>query len=181
MKRILLATLLIAIPALLAANESALAEQYFKLTGRHNDFIPRLFNFALLVGLLYYLLANPIKEFLQKRSDSIANELQEIEDKKQSAKKAKQEAEAALVTAKEKAQEIVEDAKKEAILLKEKIAKAAEDELVIMQKAFEQKCEVEQRNIIRQTALQTLNENITLDDIPLDAQKILKIVTKEVA
>ena len=82
MRKIVIATLFIAIPALLAANESALAEQYFKLTGRHNDFIPRLFNFALLVGLLYYLLANPIKEFLQKRSESIANELQEIEKKR---------------------------------------------------------------------------------------------------
>ncbi len=181
MKKIVIVTFLIAIPALLAANESALAEQYFKLTGRHNDFIPRLFNFALLVGLLYYLLANPIKEFLQKRSESIANELQEIESKKEAAKKAKEEAASSLEAAKAKAQEIVEDAKKEAALLKEKIAKATEDELIAMQKAFEQKCEIEERKAIRETTLKTLNENISLEDIPLDAQKILNIVTKEVA
>ncbi len=181
MKKIMVATLFIVVPAILAAHESALAEQYFKITGRHNDFVPRLFNFALLVGLLYYLLANPIKEFLEKRTKSIADELQEIEHKKEAAKKAKEEAEAKLASAQEKAKEIVKDAKKEAILLKEKIEKMTEDELVAMQKTFEQKCEIEERKTIREVTLKTLNENIALEDIPLDAQKILNIVTKEVA
>ena len=101
--------------------------------------------------------------------------------KKEAAKKAKEEAASSLEAAKTKAQEIVEDAKKEAALLKEKIAKATEDELIAMQKAFEQKCEIEERKAIRETTLKTLNENISLEDIPLDAQKILNIVTKEVA
>jgi F-type H+-transporting ATPase subunit b len=176
--------LILSIPVLLLASgaeHNAVAEQYLKITGRETDFIPRLFNFALLVGLLYYLLANPIKSYLKNRSEAIAKRLEEIEAKRQEAKTQEEKAEKALEEAKVKAKEILEDAKREAELIKAKIKEQTEQELTAMQKICEEKCEVEERKAIRETTAKVLDENITSSDIPLDANKIINIVTKEVA
>jgi len=175
--------ILLAIPALLLASgaESEAAEKYFEITGRHTDFVPRIFNFVILVGLLYYLLAEPLKNFLKNRSESIAKELKEIEARRQAARDAKLKAEEDLKLAKVKAKEIIEDAKKELELIKENIKKQTEAELIALEKIFNDKCEIEERKVIRETTLKALDENITNDDIPLDAKKIVNIVTKEVA
>jgi len=175
----------LAIPALLFAGgehtTSAMAEQYLKLTGRSTDFVPRLFNFVLLAVLLVYLLAKPIKEFLNNRSKQIADTLAEIEQKRQAAKDAKIAAEQELENAKAKVGEIIEDSKKEAELLKEKIKKATEQEIVTLEKSCNDMCEIERRKTIREVTTNILDENISSDDIPLDAQKIVNVVTKEVA
>jgi len=174
----------LAIPAMLFAggeHTSAMAEQYLKLTGRETDFVPRLFNFVLLAVLLVYLLAKPIKEFLNNRSKQIADTLAEIEQKRQSAKDAKIAAEKELENAKAKVAEIIEDSKKEAELLKEKIKKATEQEISSLEKSCNDMCEIERRKTMREVTTNILDENISSDDIPLNAEKIVNIVTKEVA
>jgi len=182
MSRYLKVIALLAIPALLlASGDNKMAEQYLELTGRATDFGPRLFNFVLLVALLYYLLANPLKEFLKNRSDSIAQELAEIEKRRQASKDAKIKAEQDLEAAKSKAKEIIEDAKAEISVIKEKIAKQTEQELVILEKVTKEKMEIEKRKVVKETTFNILNESISSDDIPLDASKIINIVTKEVA
>jgi len=49
------------LPAILLASGDA--GRYEALTGRATDFIPRIFNFLIFAGILYYLLASPIKNF----------------------------------------------------------------------------------------------------------------------
>jgi len=182
MSRYLKVMALLAIPVLLlASGDNKMAEQYLELTGRSTDFGPRVFNFILLVALLYYLLANPIKEFLKKRSDSIAQELAEIEKRRQASKDARIKAEEELESAKHKAKEIIEDAKAEISLIKEKIAKQTEQELVNLEKMYKEKMEIEERKVVKNTTIKVLDESISSDDIPLDASKIINIVTKEVA
>ncbi len=182
MSRYIKLLLLLSIPAiLLAAPDSAMAEQYKEITGRATDFVPRVFNFLLLVALLYYLLANPIKEFLKNRTQEIALKLAEIEKKRQASKEAKLKAQEELELAKEKAKEILEDAKKEIVYLKEQIKKQTEQELSSLEKITKEKMEIEERKVVKETTLNVLNENISSDDIPLDASKIVNIVTKEVA
>jgi F-type H+-transporting ATPase subunit b len=176
----------LAIPALLFASggehhTSAMAEQYLKMTGRETDFIPRIFNFVLLMVLLVYLLKKPLTEFLQNRSKSIADTLAEIEQKRQAAKDAKIAAQQELENAKAKVSEIIEDSKKEVALLKEKIQKATEQEIASMEKSCNDMCEIEKRKSIREVTTNILDENISSSDIPLDGQKIVNIVTKEVA
>ncbi len=176
---------LLVIPALAIAgggeHTSAIAEQYLKLTGRETDFVPRLFNFLLLVALLAYLLAKPIKEFLQNRTAEIAHKLEEIEKIRQEAIEAKNKAKEDLVKAKSKAVEILEDAAKEAIYIKEKILASAEEEMKGLERSCMDNCEVIERKTIREVTATILDENISENDIPLDAKKIVKIVTKEVA
>jgi len=182
MSRYLKVIALLAIPALLlASGDNKMAEQYLELTGRATDFGPRLFNFVLLVALLYYLLANPLKEFLKNRSDSIAQQLAEIERRRQASKDAKIKAEEALERAKSKAKEIIEDAKAEISVIKEKIEKETMQELALLEKITKEKMEIERRKVVKETTFNVLNESISSEDIPLDASKIINIVTKEVA
>ncbi len=182
MSKFLKIALVCVVPTLLlASGDNEAAQRYLDLTGRHTDITPRVFNFVLLVGLLYYLLAGPIKEFLKSRTESIAGELEEIEAARQASKDAKVKAESDLEKAKVKAKEIVSDAQAELSLIEKNIQSRAEEELAILEKSFHEKCEIEQRKMVKETTSNVLSESIEASDIPLDASKIVNIVTKEVA
>jgi F-type H+-transporting ATPase subunit b len=182
MKKILLLSLLV-VPAVLLASGHASGEEsrYFMQTGRENDFWPRVVNFTIFAALLYYLVANPIKDFFKGRSAGIATQLSEIEAKLQAAKDEKKEAQARLDASEKKAEEILADAKAEAILLVEKIAKANENDLKLLEKQFEEKMTLEERKSAREAIDEVLSENITNDDINIDEKKVIDIISKKVA
>jgi len=181
MKKIILLSLL-AVPAiLLASGGDAESTRYFAQTGRETDFWPRVFNFVIFAGLLYYLLANPIKDFFKGRSADIAKQLNEIEEKLQAAKDEKKEAQARLDASEKKAEEILVDAKAEAVILVAKIAKANENELALLEKQLDEKITLEERKSAREAIDEVLSENITTDDINLDEKKVIDIISKKVA
>jgi len=53
--------------------------------------------------------------------------------------------------------------------------------LAILEKVYNDKCEIEKRKMVKETTVSLLKDNIDTGDIPLDASKIVNIVTKEVA
>jgi F-type H+-transporting ATPase subunit b len=55
------------------------------------DFWYRVLNFALMAGVLFFVLRKPVREFFTKRTRTIANTLAELEAKKQQAEKSYQE------------------------------------------------------------------------------------------
>lgn len=182
MGKFLKIAILFVVPVVLFANaDNEVAQKYFELTHRHTDFVPRVFNFILLVGLLVYLLAKPLKEFLQGRTESIANELNEIEAARVASKEAQKKAEDGVEKAKVRAQEILEDAKAELELIKKQVLQRAENEVEALDRMHAEKCDIEKRKMVKETTSKVLSENISGDDIPLDASKIIDIVTKEVA
>ena len=124
MKKLILLSLLVVPAVLLASGGDAEATRYFAQTGRESDFFPRVLNFVIFAALLYYLLANPIKDFFKGRSEDIAEQLNEIEEKLQAAKDEKKEAQTRLDSSEKKAKHIIADAKAEAVILAEKIVKA---------------------------------------------------------
>ena len=182
MKKIVLLSLLI-VPAILLASGAPEGEvtRYFQQTGRESDFWPRVFNFVIFASLLYYLIANPIKNFFIGRKEGIAAQLQQIEEKLQASKDAKKEAHARLDESEKKAEQIIADAKKEATYLAQKIAEANENELAIMSKQLEEKMTLEERKSAREAIDEILSENITNDDIMLDETKVVDIISKKVA
>lgn len=182
MKKIILLSLLV-VPAVLLASGAQDGEvtRYFVQTGRETDFWPRVFNFVIFASLLYYLLANPIKNFFKERTEGIASQLNEIEEKLQAAKDEKKEAQNRLKQSQKKAEEIVADAKVEAALLAEKIAAANEEELAILEKQLAEKMALEERKSAREVIDEVLSENITNDDITLDESKVVEIISKKVA
>jgi len=181
MKKIVLLSLLMVPAILLASGGDAESSRYFAQTGRETDFWPRVVNFTIFAALLYYLLANPIKNFFKGRSEGIAAQLNEIEKKLQAAKDEKKEAQNRLDESEKRAEEILTDAKAEAILLAEKIATANQNDLAILDKQLEEKMSLEERKSAREAIDEILSDNITADDIMLDEAKVVEIISKKVA
>jgi F-type H+-transporting ATPase subunit b len=180
-KWIILALLIAPVLVFGAEHAEAAAAQYEAVAGRSTDFIPRIFNFLVFAGLAYYLVASPLKAFFVGRRDGIADQLNEIERKLQEAKAARKRAEQALEESKSKAREILSDSEKEMALLKEKYVKTIAKDLDIMEKQYEEKCELEERKMVRETIDHVLNEHLTSDDIPMGADQVINIVAKKVA
>jgi len=182
MKKTALFALLV-VPAILLASghDSGEASRYFAQTGRESDFWPRIINFTIFASILYYLIANPIRDFFKGRRGGIAAQLKEIESKLQLAKDEKKEAQTRLEESVSKAGEIVEDAKAEAKILAEKIAESSVNELHVLEKQFEEKIALEERKAAREVIDELLSENITTDDIKLNESKVVDIISKKVA
>lgn len=180
MKKIALLSLLM-VPAFLLASGDAESSRYFAQTGRESDFLPRLVNFSIFIGILLYLLASPIKAFFKGRSEGIAGQLDEIEAKLQSAKDEKKDAQTRLDEAEKKAEEILVDAKAEAVILSEKIVIANQNELILMDKQLEEKISLEERRSAREAIDEVLSENISNADIMIDETKVVEIISKKVA
>ena len=178
MKKIL-TVVAIFLPMVLLANGDG--GQYEALTGRETDYIPRIFNFTIFAGILYYLLANPIKDFFRGRTEGVANQLKEIEAKLQASKEEKQEAETRLEESKIKAEEIIKTANKEAEILSSKISENSDKELIVLEKHHEEKMILEERKVARDTIDEILNENLSSDDIHLNEKKIIDLISKKVA
>jgi F-type H+-transporting ATPase subunit b len=181
MKKIVLLSLLMVPAILLASGGEHESSRYLAQTGRESDFWPRVINFTIFAALLYYLIANPIKNFFKGRSEGIATQLNEIEKKLQAAKDEKKEAQNRLDESKKRAEEILADAKAEAILLAEKIATANQNDLALLDKQLEEKMSLEERKAAREVIDEILSENITTDDIMLDEAKVVEIISKKVA
>ena len=182
MKKLILLSLLV-VPAVILASGTVDGEttRYFAQTGRETDFFPRIVNFSIFAALLYYLLANPIKDFFKGRKEGIAGQLKEIEEKLQAAKNEKKDATARFNESEKKAQQIIEDAKKEAVVLAEKISKSNKNDLENMSKLADEKMAVEERKSVKEAIDEILSENITNDDILIDEAKVVDIITKKVA
>jgi F-type H+-transporting ATPase subunit b len=181
MKRVILLALVL-VPAILLANEGHSEEsRYLLQTGRETDFWPRVINFTIFASILYYLIANPIKDYFSGRSEGIANQLKEIEAKLQAAKDEQKAAQERFEESQKKASEIVEDAKKEAEVLVSKIAAACESELQIMEKQLQEQIELEERKAVREAIDEVLNENISAEDIAISESKVVDVISKKVA
>jgi F-type H+-transporting ATPase subunit b len=180
-KKLLYIVLLMLPAVLMASGGEHETSRYFAQTGRHSDFIPRIFNFLVFAGLIYYLVASPIKDFFRGRREGIAEQLNEIESKLQEAKEAQKNAEQALVESEAKAKEIIADSKKEAALLAERLAESRAKDLELLEKLYEEHIEHDERRMVKETINAVLNENITSDDIPLSEKQVVEIIAKKVA
>lgn len=181
MKRVILLALVL-VPAILLAGEGHSEEsRYLLQTGRETDFWPRVINFTIFASILYYLIANPIKDYFNSRSKGIANQLKEIEAKLQAAKDEQKDAQERFEESKKKASKIVADAKKEAEVLVSKIATACESELQVMEKQLQEQIELEERKALREAIDEVLNENILAEDIAVSESKVVDVISKKVA
>ena len=182
MKKILLLSLLV-LPAILLASSGHGGEEsrYFIQTGRENDYWPRVVNFTIFAALLYYLAANPIKNFFKERREGIAAQLREIEEKLKAAKDEQKDAQTRLDESGERAEQILSDAKKESELLAKKIVESNADDLALMGKHLEEKMSLEERKSVRDVIDEILTENISNDDIQINESKVVDIISKKVA
>lgn len=165
----LIKILILLLPAFLFAGEG------------HTDIIPRTINFLIFAAILYRFIAEPIKSFLKDRSNGILNLLKSIQEKVDESKKIKKDALANLESSKVLAQNIIEDAKKEAELLVLRIQEEFENELKIMQKHYEDKEDVERRKMVKLVIAETIDSLLGEELESFNNKELINIVIKKVA
>jgi F-type H+-transporting ATPase subunit b len=176
MKKILL--LAIFMPLFLLANTHGSSHE---VSMTNSDFFFRVLNFTIFAGLLCYLLATPIKEFFKNRSEKISTQLKEIESKLEESKREEALAKERFENAKDKAKEIIDDAKAEAEVLVKQIEEKNRQLLASLEKQLEEKMEVEKKKMVKATVKELLEKGISTDDITLNSSKIVSLISKKVA
>ena len=145
------------------------------------DILPRTVNFLIFAAILYYLLADHIKNFFKGRSASIAAELENVQAKLKEAKEEKEKAQKELENAKKLATEIVEIAKKEAKILGDKIRENLEEELKVLEKMHKENCDLEERKMVRDVVRRILEETFEDKNITINEKEFVNLITKKVA
>ncbi len=146
-----------------------------------SDFIPRTVNFLIFAAILYYLVAEPVKNFFKNRSASIAALLEEVQTKLKKAKEEKEAAQAKLAEAEKLAKEIVETTKKEIEIMTQELKKHAEQEIAALERSFEENLELERRKRVRQITKEVLEELFEDKQVALDKEKFINLIVKKVA
>jgi len=164
--------LLLLTPALLLAGGADIGE---------TDIIPRAINFAIFASILYYLLADHVKNAYKGRIAGIADKLDSIQIKVKESISAKEAAQAKVEEAKVNAKSLIETSKKEAKLLLVKVAGDTELELSNLEKSFQEKTQIERRRMTRGVVTSVLDEMFDNDAVSLDKEELVKIVMKKVA
>lgn len=145
------------------------------------DIIPRTINFLIFAAILYRYVAGPLKNFFKGRREEIVDTLKSIQDKVEESKKAKAEALKKLEDSKLLAKSIVEDAKNEAELITQKIKNELENELELLDKYHEERCEIERRKMVKTVVAGTVNSLFAENLQTFDNSELVNIVMKKVA
>jgi len=144
----------------------------------NSDFIPRLVNFIIFAAILWYLLADKIKSFYANRSDSIAKQFEEAENKLKESKLQKEALKTKVEEAHKKAEEIIKTAQKEVEIIKEQTLDVAKNEIAMLNKQFEDFKTYEESRI-KKEVVESYLKDLT-KDIHLSSEEVATIVTKKV-
>jgi F-type H+-transporting ATPase subunit b len=159
----------------------ATGAEHHSVTMMDSDFKYRVLNFTIFAGLVYYLAANPIKAFFKGRTEGIAKQLAEIEEKLKASKNERLLAEQNVLKAEKRAEEIISDAGKEAKLLATNIAEKNDATLALLEKQLEEKEALETKKATRETINSILNNGFDTSDINVDEAKVVSLIAKKVA
>lgn len=171
----------LAIAFVLPVIAMASGAEHHEVSMSNSDFWYRVLNFSIFAGLLYYLLANPVKVFFKGRQEGIAKKFKEIEEKLNASKEAAKVAEENLVASQTKADELKADSVSEGTILAENIAKKNADTLASMDKQSVEKMEHESKKMAKNTIDTILKDALSTDDIAIDESKVVSLVSKKVA
>lgn len=145
------------------------------------DIAPRTLNFIVFAAILYYLIADPIKKIFVERKTKIASALEARETKLKAAKVALQEAEQYLVDSKKLAEELIKAANNDVALLSEKARQATIDETAILEKQFNDDCELLKKKTVMRAVEEELSQIFTIKGYGVSDQEFAQIFAKRVA
>ena len=170
MKRLLLLGLALA-PVALFASEGAV----------ETDIVQRTVNFIIFAAILWYLLADKIKAFFANRTLSIQAELDKVQETLKASQDKVADAQKKLEEAKKIAAEIVEGAKADIDLVKQKVATAVDADIANLNKNLDEMMKVETSKAKKQVVTEVLEELLSSDNIQLTQHELANIVLKKVA
>jgi len=170
MKRLLLLGLALA-PVAIFASEGAV----------ETDIVQRTVNFIIFAAILWYLLADKIKAFFANRTLSIQAELDKVQETLKASQDKVADAQKKLEEAKKIAAEIVEGAKADIDLVKQKVATAVDADIANLNKNLDEMMKVETSKAKKQVVTEVLEELLSSDNIQLTQHELANIVLKKVA
>jgi F-type H+-transporting ATPase subunit b len=145
------------------------------------DIIPRTINFLIFAGILWYLLAKPVRDFFSGRAKEIAGRLNSVQDKLRESKEAKEAAEARVEEAKTFAEELHVSTEKEKEILKKHIETQCANEIEVLEKQMNDKEELAERQMVRGVVENVLGDVMGQSTASLDKEKMAEIIMKKVA
>lgn len=170
MKRLLLLGLALA-PVAIFASEGAV----------ETDIVQRTVNFIIFAAILWYLLADKIKAFFANRTLSIQAELDKVQETLKASQDKVADAQKKLEEAKKIASEIVEGAKADIDLVKQKVATAVDADIANLNKNLDEMMKVETSKAKKQVVTEVLEELLSSENIQLTQHELANIVLKKVA
>ncbi len=170
MSRILVTMLMISTCALASSAEHA-----------DTDIVQRTVNFLIFAGLIWYLVAEPVKSYFAARSQGIADELQKVQDKLNETIALKKDALAKISDAEKFAEELAVVSKKENKILNDNIMKQCEADIEILSKQHVALMEFEQRKMVRTVVEDVMNEVLSQSSDGFDKEAMANVILKKVA
>ena len=154
----------------------------FAAEGEHNyDIVAITINFLLFAGILYYFIANPIKNAYKGRINAIEGRLTAVRNKVLEAEKRVEKAKNGVEEARERAKVLVEIGKKEANQAVARIQADAQNELISMKNTFDEQKEFAERSAMRETVSKVLSDVFNDESIQVDQKELVNLVLKKVS
>jgi len=145
------------------------------------DIIQRTVNFALFAGLIWYLVAEPAKNYFAGRSQGIADELQKVQDRLNDSIALKKEALGKISDAQKFAEELVVSSKKENKIINDNMMIQCDVELETLSKQHASLKEFEQRRMVRGVVEDILSEVLSQSSDGFDKEAMANVILKKVA
>ena len=145
------------------------------------DIVQRTVNFLLFAGLIWYLVAEPAKNYFASRSQAIAGEMQKVQDRLKESVTLKKEALAKISDAEKFAEDLVVSSKKENKILNDNVMAQCEVDLEILGKQQTTLMDFEQRKMVRTVVENTLEEVLSQSSDGFDKEAMANVILKKVA
>jgi F-type H+-transporting ATPase subunit b len=164
---------------MLSLSTIALASEV--ITDGGTDIVQRTVNFVLFAGLVWYLIAEPVKNFFNARSQGIADELKKVQDKLNESIDLKNEAIARVAEAEKFAEELAVTTQKENKVINDNIVKQCEVDLETLTKQQQSINEFEQRKMVKEVVENLLDDILTQSSDNFDKKAMANVILKKVA
>ena len=145
------------------------------------DIVQRTVNFVLFAGLIWYLVAEPAKNYFAGRSQNISDELQKVQDRLNESITLKKDALAKISEAEKFAEELAVSSKKENKIINDNMMGQCNIDLETLGKQQVSLLEFEQRKMVRSVVEETLSVVLSQSDESFDKEAMANVILKKVA
>lgn len=145
------------------------------------DIIQRTVNFLIFAGLIWYLIAEPVKNYFASRSQGIASELEKVQNKLNETIALKKDALAKISEAEKFVEEFVATSKKENKILNDNIMAQCEIDLENLSKQQKTLMEFEKRRMVSSVVEEVVVEVLGQSSANFDQEAMANVILKKVA
>jgi F-type H+-transporting ATPase subunit b len=145
------------------------------------DYIPRAVNFLIFVSILYYILADKIRDAMSSRQSDIQNQLSAAQDKLAQSKKQKQQSISKVTESQKMAKDIIKTAEDECKSISKKYKEQTKNNISSLKKSYEDKMSMQLRQVKIDVTKDILDSFVDDSLDSLTKEKMINIISKKVA